>query len=269
MSDTVDFFIHIPKTAGTTMAQVIESQYPAGAVLNFREPTITDEDRVRMVTQMSPKILIVAGHLNYSYGKLFPRPSRPFTMLRDPTDRVISLYYYIGRETRHPSHEAFKRGEIKIENLAKRQGRAQACFIAGYTAKDPIPDEELLAEAKDVLQNRMLAVGLTERFDESLLLYNQALGWKVRSYVSVNVTSNRPKKDRMAAGDLAIIRENNFVDQSLYDLTCAMFEKRIAEQPPSFAEELASLRRNVTVAHGMSWVRSGIGRVKRALGLKT
>ena len=250
------------------MAQVIESQYPGGAVLNFRDPALTDEDRVRMVTQMSPKIRIAAGHLNYSYAKLFPRPARIFTMLRDPTERIISSYYYIEREPRHPLHDAFKKGEVTIETLAKRQGRVQACFIAGYQASDPIPDGELLAQAKDVLQNRMLAIGITERFDESLLLYNQALGWKVRSYVSANVTSNRPKRDQIAAGELTIIQDNNYVDQSLYDLAREIFEKRIAEQPPAFAGDLASLRRNVTMAHGMSWVRSGIDRVKRALSLK-
>ncbi len=265
MPEKVDFFIHIPKTAGTTMAQVIESQYPKDAVLSFRDARVSEEERVEMVKAMGPQIRIVAGHLHYGHAKLFPRDCRPFTMLRDPTERMISLYYYIGREPRHPTHEAFKRGEVTIEKLASRQGRAQACFIAGMAAKDACPDDELIARAKENLEKVIVSVGLTERFDESLLLYNRALGWNVQGYVRVNVTKNRPRQESLAASDIAIIRENSVVDQEIYDFAKGLFEGQIAKMPPTFADELASLKRKITVARGVSWVRSGFGRVKEAL----
>ncbi len=266
MPDKVDFFIHIPKTAGTTMAQIIESQYPKGTVLSFRDARVDDEERVRMVKAMGPEIRIVAGHLHYGYAKLFPRDCRPFTMLRDPVERIISLYFYIGREPRHPTHEAFKRGEVTIEKLARRQGRAQACFIAGVTPKDPGPEDELIARAKENLEKIVVSVGLTERFDESLLLYNRALGWNVQGYVRANVTKNRPSQDRLAASDLAIIRENSGVDQAVYAFAKELFEKQIAQMPPTFADELASLRRKVTVARGVSWLRSGAARLLGKVG---
>ena len=267
MPDKVDFFIHIPKTAGTTMAQIIESQYPKGTVLSFRDAQVGDDERVRMVKAMGPEIRIVAGHLHYGYAKLFPRDCRPFTMLRDPTERMISLYYYIGREPRHPTHEAFKRGEVTIDKLAKRQGRAQACFIAGMPPKEACPDDELVARAKENLEKVVVSIGLTERFDESLLLYNRALGWDVQGYVRANVTKNRPTQDRLAPAEISIIRENSAVDQQVYDFAKALFEKKIAEMPARFPEELASLRRKVTVARGVSWLRSGLGRVRGALKL--
>ena len=133
--------------------------------------------------------------------------------------------------------------------------------------KNACPDDELIARAKENLEKVMVSVGLTERFDESLLLYNRALGWNVQGYVRVNVTKNRPTQDRLAQSDLAIIRENSIVDQQVYDHAKGLFEKRLAEMPASFGEELASLRRKVTVARGVSWLRSAAGRVKRALQL--
>jgi hypothetical protein len=51
----------------------------------------------------------------------------------------------------------------------------------------------------------------------------------------------------------------------VYDFAKRLFEQRIAEMPPTFAEELAALRRKVTVARSVSWIRSGLGRVKQAL----
>jgi hypothetical protein len=183
-------------------------------------------------------------------------------MLRDPTERMISLYYYIAREPKHPKHEPFKRGEVTIENLARIQGRAQACFIAGMPPKDACPDDELVTRAKENIENVLISVGLTERFDESLLLYNRALGWNVKGYVRANVTKNRPTRERLAASDIAIIRENSIVDQQVYDFAKDLFERRIASMPPTFAEELASLKRKVRVARGVGWIRSGLGRVK-------
>jgi len=265
MPNPVDFFIHIPKTAGTTLAQIIASQYPRGSVLTFPDPQIGDDERARAIRQMPEETRIVAGHLHFGYTELCPRGSRPFTMLRDPVERFISLYYYIGREPKHHHYAAFQRGELRIGELAERQGRAQACFIAGMLPKDACPDDELIARATENLEKTIVSVGLTERFDESLLLYNRALGWKVEGYARENVTRNRPTQDRLAPQDLSIIREKSAVDQQVYDFASRLFEKRIADMPPTFAEELAALRRKVTKAETVSWIRSGLSRVKSAL----
>jgi len=267
MPGPVDFFIHIPKTAGSTMLQIIESQYPKGTVLSFRETRIGNEERACRVTAIGPEIQIVAGHLHYGLAQLFGRECRPFTMLRDPTERMISLYYYISREPMHPQHETFKRGEISFETVARRHGRAQACFIAGVRQKDTCPDDELLNRAKHILEKVIVCAGLTERFDESLLVYNRILGWNVRSYVRANVTKNRPAQDSLAPSDIAIIRECSRVDQQLYDFAKGLFEKHIASMPPTFAEELVALRRNLKVARGVSWLGTNLGRVKSALRL--
>ena len=267
MPNPVDFFIHIPKTAGSTMSQIIESQYPKGTVLSFRETRIGNDERARRVTGIGPDIRIVAGHLHYGQAQLFGRECRPFTMLRDPTERMISLYYYLAREPMHPNHEAFKRGEVSFEKIARRHGRAQACFIAGVLQKDSCPDDELLNRAKDILEKVIVCAGLTERFDESLLVYNRILGWNVRSYVRANVTKNRPTQDSLAPSDIAIIRECSRVDQQVYDFAKSLFEKQIASMPPTFVEELAALRRNVKVARGVTWIGKNLGRVRNALKL--
>jgi len=267
MPDPVDFFIHIPKTAGSTLEHIIAEQYPVGGVLNLRRLALGEEEQVQRIRAMPPATRVVSGHLHYGYTAQVPGSWRAFTMLRDPIERVISLYYYIAREPRHITHEAFKRGKITMEKLAMRQGRVQACFLAGIAPKQPCPDDELLEQAKANLESNVTAFGLTERFDESLLLFNRALGWQVRGYVRQNVTKNRPTQDAIADRDLAVIRAHKGVDQELYDFAKSLFEQRIAAQPPGFAQELTSLRRQITVAQKVSWVRSSLGLLKRTLGL--
>jgi hypothetical protein len=267
MTEPVDFFIHIPKTAGSTLEGIIAAQYPPGSVLNLRQNAVSHDERTARLRALPLGIRIVCGHLHYGFLAAVPRPARAFTMLRDPVERVISLYYYIAREPRHATHEAFKRGEITMEKLARRQGRAQACFLAGITPRDAMPDAELVARAKENLERNMTAVGITERFDESLLLYNRALGWKVGGYIRENVTRNRPTQDRLAEADLAVIRAHSSVDQAIYEFARTLFEQRVAAAGPAFAEELASLRRKVTVTRNVGRVQGGLRLLARKLGL--
>ena len=266
MPEPIDFFVHIPKTAGTTMVQIMEGQYSPGSGLWMRGTA--EEDRSAIVANIEPEKRAMAGHLHYGYARLLPRPCRAFTMLREPVDRLISLYYFIAREKSMPTHERLLRGELTMEKLARRQGSVQARFIAGYGPKDVVPpDDILLAEAKDNLATKMAAVGLTEHFDESLLLYNQALGWSVRGYYRENVTRNRLKKEGLSQEEIEMIRSNSAVDLALYEFARHLFAARIAAQPPEFAQQLAALRRKIKISHGASRVRVGWQLVQRALRL--
>lgn len=248
------------------MLQIVEKQYGAENVLSFRE--IPREERRKLVQAMGPQIRCVAGHLRYNEHQYIPRPSRPFTMLREPTERVISLYYFILREKTQPSHELLKSGKLTLETIAKRQGSLMARFIAGYEQKDPISDEQLLDEAKAILERTMVTFGLTERFDESILLFNKALGWNVRGYAKANVTKNRPSRQQLAPADVDTIRAHNAVDTEIYRFAKELFEKRIADQPqPDFENDLANLRRNVVVAQSLSRVNEGWRKIREIVGL--
>ena len=119
MPEPVDFFIHVPKTAGTTMLRIIEDRYPPGSVesLYLAPP----EDAAARIARIGPETRIVAGHVDYGYGRHFPRPFRAFAMLREPVERAISLFYFVKREPSHPSHQAVLDGAIKIGRASCRE----------------------------------------------------------------------------------------------------------------------------------------------------
>ena len=265
MSEPVDFFIHVPKTAGTTMLRIIEDRYPPGSVesLYLAPP----EEAAARIAKIGPETRIVAGHVDYGYSRHFPGMFRAFAMLREPVDRAISLFYFVKREPSHPSHRAVVDGEITIGEMSREQGGMQARFIAGYAPAEPVEDAMLLAQAKEHLVEKLVVFGLTERFDETLLLLTRALGWPLRGYARKNVTKQRPSKDASDPALLAAIREASAVDIALYEFAREHFEKRIAAQPPGFADDLAALRRDALVVDGVSRVREGIGSIARKLGL--
>lgn len=266
MAAVVDLFVHIPKTAGTTLRRIIDLEYPRGSVLELKG--IDRRDRPARLAATGPEIRAITGHVHFGQRLLVPRPLRIFTMLREPVARMISLYYFLERESRMANHNAVKTGALTVLDLARRQNSLQTRFIAGCEPREVAPDEQLLAEAKRNLEHEFVTFGLTERFDESLLLFRQALGWSVRGYARENVT--RPK--RVHADKAAELREQLaqilVVDCELYRFASELFAGRVAAQPPGFADELAALRRNITVARGAKGLRSVWQKLTGALGGK-
>jgi len=256
MPTPLDFFIHVPKAAGTTMLHIIEAEYPPGSVLSFRD--VAESDYPRMLQQMKDSVRIVAGHLHFGFARFFPKPCRSFAILRDPVERLLSLYYFIGREKSHPAHEAFLEGRVSLEKLARRQGTTQARFIAGYALEDAVTDDRLLAQARENLANSLVAFGLTERFDESLLLFNEALGWNVRRYARANSARNRPSQQARSAEEIEVIRAHSAVDLALYEFAQKLFAERLAMQSADFAKRLAELRRKSKITDGLSRAREGM-----------
>lgn len=265
MPEPVDFFIHVPKTAGTTMLRIIEDRYPPGAVESLY--LVPPEEAAARIAKIGTGTRIVAGHVDYGYSAHFPGTFRAFAMLREPVERALSLFYFVKREPSHPSHQAVLDGKISIEEMSREQGGMQARFIAGYSPTEPVDDAALLAQAKESLAQKLAVFGLTERFDETLLLLTQALGWPLRGYARKNVTKKRPSREATDPALLAAIRETSGVDLALYEFARALFEQRIAAQPPGFADDLAALRRDALVVDGVSRVREGFGSIARKLGL--
>ena len=82
--------------------------------------------------------------------------------------------------------------------------------------------ESDLKEAKQKIDNRFAAVGITERFDESLLLMKRLFGWRQVYYQKRNVTKKRPRKEKIDQSTLQTIKSHNHYDIRLYNYA---FEK--------------------------------------------
>jgi len=80
-------FLHIEKAAGTTLRQVIKRQYGAENVHDYLQgPQAFDE--------IPPGVKAIQGYIQFGFYSRLPSPATWITVLRDPTDRLISAYNY-------------------------------------------------------------------------------------------------------------------------------------------------------------------------------
>ena len=162
-------------------------------------------------------------------------------MLRDPLARFLSSYYFILRRPLHPLHRKLKKERLGVEDylrLTPHRQNFQCQLIAGL--KDAVPnDEHILEMAKDHLTNSFSVVGISERFEESLLLIAKTFGWEVPFYENRKVSKNRSPVD---AASLEMIREHNRLDLELYEFGKKLFEENLRQKQELVREGLAALQ---------------------------
>lgn len=246
---SVAIFLHIPKTAGSTLRTIVYRQYPPEAVCKFYDPQDNHrrsrEELIERLKTSDPPPRLVIGHMGFGIHECLDRPFSYFTMLRDPIDRAISTYYFIRRYSPHPLHaqsqqqslDEFVRSHETVDNSMTR-------FLSGVkydsqlSQRQLVPpgqcSREMLDRAKQNLKQYCKVVGLVERFDESLLLFKQAFGWDNIYYISENVSQNRPRRKEISAEMLRQVELANELDLELYQYGKSLFNAQIERQERDF-----------------------------------
>jgi Sulfotransferase family len=223
-------FLHIPKTAGTTLNRIIDWQYAPRLIYTVDPHRIraTVSHLYALPEERRRRLQVVRGHLTYGVHELLPQGATYITMLRDPVTRLLSSYRFILRRPLHPLHYKLKRhhlGPQDLIHLTPQSQNLQCRFISGI-GKNGFCDARAFEMAKENLKRSFRVVGLSERFHESLLLMIAAFGWKVPFYQNWKVAKVRPSIDPALA---ETIRENNKLDVELYEFGKELFELQLQQ----------------------------------------
>jgi len=287
MSDGgIQILVHIPKTAGSTLVQVMQRQFRPDEVLSYEDWmwAVNIAGFPERAAAGLPGIRCVMGHLPYGVHAAVDRPVEYLTMLRDPVEWTLSMYSFIKERIErlpddgsYPQRVAFAdvlRMSLDefIDFLARTSmANLQTRYLSGHLDLrnllppfEPLPPQAL-AQAEKALFNAHTTFGLTEQFDLSLLLFQRRLGWRNIHYRRVNVTERRLTRAQVPEATLARIRDMQQVDVQLYATAQKRFV-RVLDQ--TGLDRPNVLKRFRTVNAGYGLLHSGVERMRR-LGRKT
>jgi hypothetical protein len=249
--DDVLFFLHIPKTGGTTLNKLITERFSDDEVL----PVPDQRDRRRMLRELPrerlAKVRFVGGHFWFGpndrgvHDYLAPDPVR-ITMLRDPVARTISTYRHIIGRPGHRLHRAVPRRSLLSflkHPLGMRNVRNfQARVLVGHAPDNPqlasgdpardrgrMSDEELLRRARERLEE-FAFVGIFERYEDSVSLLSTLLGWEeVPTIPQLNKAPSKAGEIELSPEERDEILMLTEVDRAIYADACRMLDRQLAE----------------------------------------
>jgi len=240
-------FLHVPKTAGTTLNRLIEWEYPLFEMYSV-DPVFfrwSASHLWQLPARRLKRTRMFKGHMLFGLHEILPQPATYITVLREPIDRVISAFYFMRSYMLHPAYWQFRRENWTLEDFVRRSRRenVQSKILAGAEYNSPCT-EEILEQAKENLFRYFSVVGLSEHFEESLALMKLRFGWKLERYSSFNVTRARPKKRDLPQPTLDLIAEKNAFDLALYEYAAKLFEDAVNKN----AAEVGTIARDLEAA---------------------
>jgi len=240
-------FVHIQKTGGMSLVTMMRRQFPSERILRVN-------GTLRFATaQLSALPECRIAHLRFIYGHVpfglhdcLPHSAAAYvTLLRNPVDRMVSIYYYALRRPEWALSGEIKRRRLSLHEFAMSDVAAE--FNNGQTrmlsgADDPIDSSVALEKALKSLTSHFLVAGLTERLDESVLLFRKLLGWRRVFYQKKNVNRHRIRLEDISKGTIAAIERHNTLDLELYESARKHFDE-LLRQDLTVTNDLERFRR--------------------------
>lgn len=231
------YFLHIPKTAGSTLREVFRKNFGEDFLLVPGNNPFEGMQKAQKYELWDEKKMI---WLHGDFDSCI-NASSVFTMLREPLARMESFYFYVKSQ---PNHYLYNLSHTvscieffeKAESLEINNGQAR--IIAGFggyhkmhaSNQHTITDTDLLVKAQNNLFNEIHTFGLQNYFFESLVLFENALKWKKGiAYNSLNKRTDAFASSRFSQKELDCIKAVNAVDIELFEEANAIFLERMSK----------------------------------------
>ncbi|QUC64797.1 sulfotransferase family 2 domain-containing protein [Nitrosopumilus sp. K4] len=261
--NSILYFLHIPKAAGTTLISILDGYFDRKKVLGIHAWKYL---LPKMPLDFS-RFRFVRGHYGYGFYRLLPKKPIYITMLRDPSELIISSYKMIQRQKQESERYLVNKDvsisdliihsknieymnnpqthwlgvdqdvlelskDMDLEELSDFQPEEHPSFHS-----PSISDQELLDTAKKHL-SEFAFVGVVEKFEESLFLLHYMFGWPpIRNTVKKNVAPEHKTSDDLTEGAKKKLEEWTKLDQELYKYGNKIFEEHYSKMVSNLKEK--------------------------------
>lgn len=252
-------FIHIPKSAGSTVQSIIARKLDSSHryLLNNQRPLESIESLKELPTSQKEEISFIMGHMDFGIHTYFAKPFKYVTIFRNPIDRVISHYYYVKRNPHHYLYKWFIETKPDLKQYVEsgkslELNNGMVRILTGNSGFHHDPNyslypygkcpDSLLDEAIQNLDQFFIAFGIQEKFNESLLHISRVLKLGSMHYFSRNVTANKPLSTSIDVNTLKVIEQYNKLDIQFYQYAEQKFMQYIQSDSSYFQRKLNHLK---------------------------
>ena len=227
------FHAHVPRTGGTAAGHSLSIGFTRERFVKYRS-----REQVRQDPKMAQETVAVSGHFGWGLHELFGRDHLYFIVLRDPVERVGSLYDYVLARKAHrynelwtatPLHRvlAEKLSPIPLSNAVVRQ------LGGGFGhPKSPVTEAMMERAWKNISQGNVI-VTFTDMLNDGLLQLAGQTGVQLRRVTKIHNAAK--KKTSNSPETIELIRQTNALDIELYERARSAFANRL-ENPARLPE---------------------------------
>lgn len=241
------FFLHLPRTAGTTIDAILERHFAPEEVLRIYDEQEYREHRTHSRGELQ-RYRYITGHLlltSMTPPTFCDTPVEAFTLLREPIGRLVSEYRFLRTWDKNHLYHRLNDGNLSFaeylrssDHYLKFRGKNfMTRCISGRGFSVDVHPVAALATAKKNLERVFAFFGLQERFTESLLMLGDMIGVKDL----LHERRNALKTDcviPVGEDEIALAHELNRADIELYAFARELFEERVAARGAEFRQRV-------------------------------
>ena len=243
-------FLHIPKTAGTSFLLMLQNAFSDNRVLRIHQVDRHIQEMIDGIVETKlDEIACLIGHLPIHLFESCLDRFQPFTVLRNPVDRVLSLFRFFKRHNQAELQRwGFLRAFTLEEFLSSRApgiygqvNNGMVRMLCGdrrlWDPKDQkfwSQDGDLDVMLRALANLEQLDFGLTEQMPQTLRLAQAR--WSI-PYTLDEYRENATVPDSAGWNIAALhhIVALNTMDLTLYERARALFRQRLQALPPAAA----------------------------------
>lgn len=243
--DPMLFFLHLPRTGGTTLNTVLRANFAPESILSIYQREDYARCRELSDAELAP-IRLIIGHLmpqSVNPPRFYDREIRIFTLLREPVARIISEYRFQKLWPKNHLYARLNDGSVSFRDyLTSREkglryrGRNFMTHTLAHCFREDVPGDELLELARRNLES-LFFFGVQDHFDACLLMLADRIGLKELFYEPQNML-NPAAAPAISDEDRALAAECNSLDAALYRWARERVEADMAAAGPGLAARL-------------------------------